>query len=248
MELDEQTNLRKRKRKNAKSENRNLKSVDSINVSQPTTMSASNEPSKYNIVAPEQSKRTKREDEVYRIKKGDKKARKKARKKGSNDNHDWEVEEQPHGRTTVEPNGATANGTNLDENESVDAALPVVQSQTAVTSEHVNGNRTESMEAVSDNQEALPLPSEPLTITATAPQIFADLNLSEKTMRGINDMGFENMTDIQQKTIPPLLAGKDVLGAAKTGSGKTLAFLIPAVEMLSALRFKPRNGTYFPSK
>jgi ATP-dependent RNA helicase DDX18/HAS1 len=40
-----------------------------------------------------------------------------------------------------------------------------------------------------------------------------------------------------------LLAGKDVLGAAKTGSGKTLAFLIPAIEILSALRFKPRNGT-----
>ncbi len=38
-------------------------------------------------------------------------------------------------------------------------------------------------------------------------------------------------------------SGKDVLGAAKTGSGKTLAFLIPAVEMLSEMRFKPRNGT-----
>lgn len=38
-------------------------------------------------------------------------------------------------------------------------------------------------------------------------------------------------------------SGKDVLGAAKTGSGKTLAFLIPAIEMLSAMRFKPRNGT-----
>ena len=56
-------------------------------------------------------------------------------------------------------------------------------------------------------------------------------------------MGFEKMTTIQRKAIPPLLAGRDVLGAAKTGSGKTLAFLIPAVEMLSALRFKPRNGT-----
>jgi ATP-dependent RNA helicase DDX18/HAS1 len=50
------------------------------------------------------------------------------------------------------------------------------------------------------------------------------------------------MTEIQRRGIPPLMAGKDVLGAAKTGSGKTLAFLIPAVEMLSALRFKPRNG------
>lgn len=75
------------------------------------------------------------------------------------------------------------------------------------------------------------------------PKKFSDLKLSEKTMRAITeDMSFDTMTDIQQKGIPPLLAGRDVLGAAKTGSGKTLAFLIPAVEMLSALRFKPRNG------
>jgi len=73
-------------------------------------------------------------------------------------------------------------------------------------------------------------------------QKFTELNLSEKTMKGIQDMGFETMTEIQQRTIPPLLAGRDVLGAAKTGSGKTLSFLIPAVEMLTALRFKPRNG------
>ncbi|EOO00313.1 putative atp-dependent rna helicase has1 protein [Phaeoacremonium minimum UCRPA7] len=77
----------------------------------------------------------------------------------------------------------------------------------------------------------------------TTAQGFADLNLSEKTMKAIDDMGFTKMTEIQRRGIPPLLAGKDVLGAAKTGSGKTLAFLIPAVEMLSALRFKPRNGT-----
>lgn len=74
------------------------------------------------------------------------------------------------------------------------------------------------------------------------PHKFSDLNLSSKTMQAIEDMKFETMTEIQQRGIPPLLAGRDVLGAAKTGSGKTLAFLIPAVEMLSALRFKPRNG------
>ncbi|KAJ9619864.1 ATP-dependent RNA helicase [Taxawa tesnikishii (nom. ined.)] len=72
---------------------------------------------------------------------------------------------------------------------------------------------------------------------------FDELGLSEKTLKAIQEMGFETMTEIQQRGIPPLLAGKDVLGAAKTGSGKTLSFLIPAVEMLSSLRFKPRNGT-----
>ncbi|KAB5528043.1 P-loop containing nucleoside triphosphate hydrolase protein [Coniochaeta sp. 2T2.1] len=74
-------------------------------------------------------------------------------------------------------------------------------------------------------------------------QSFTDLNLSERTMKAIEEMGFTSMTEIQRRGIPPLLAGKDVLGAAKTGSGKTLAFLIPAVEMLHSLRFKPRNGT-----
>ena len=79
--------------------------------------------------------------------------------------------------------------------------------------------------------------------TDATPQSFTDLSLSEKTMKAIQEMGFTSMTEIQQRGIPPLLAGRDVLGAAKTGSGKTLAFLIPAVEMLHALRFKPRNGT-----
>jgi ATP-dependent RNA helicase DDX18/HAS1 len=88
------------------------------------------------------------------------------------------------------------------------------------------------------NSAALSLPA-----TGEQPKKFAELNLNEKTMKAIAEMGFETMTEIQQRGIPPLLAGRDVLGAAKTGSGKTLAFLIPAVEMLSALRFKPRNGT-----
>lgn len=76
----------------------------------------------------------------------------------------------------------------------------------------------------------------------SAPRKFKDLSLSTKTMQAIEGMKFDTMTEIQQRGIPPLMAGRDVLGAAKTGSGKTLAFLIPAVEMLSALRFKPRNG------
>lgn len=72
---------------------------------------------------------------------------------------------------------------------------------------------------------------------------FHELSLSEKTIQAIDDMGFKTMTEIQKRGIPPLLTGKDVLGAAKTGSGKTLAFLIPAIEMLHSLKFKPRNGT-----
>ncbi|XP_061579027.1 ATP-dependent RNA helicase DDX18 [Cololabis saira] len=67
--------------------------------------------------------------------------------------------------------------------------------------------------------------------------------VSENTLNGVKEMGFEHMTEIQHKTIRPLLEGRDVLAAAKTGSGKTLAFLIPSVELIYKLKFMPRNGT-----
>ncbi|XP_013775896.1 ATP-dependent RNA helicase HAS1-like isoform X2 [Limulus polyphemus] len=74
---------------------------------------------------------------------------------------------------------------------------------------------------------------------------FASLEnkVSEFTLKGIADMGFTNMTEIQAKAIPHLLEGRDLVGAAKTGSGKTLAFLIPAIELIYKLKFMPRNGT-----
>lgn len=74
-------------------------------------------------------------------------------------------------------------------------------------------------------------------------QPFSTLDLSGPTRKAIETMGFKTMTEVQARCIPPLMAGKDVLGAAQTGSGKTLSFLIPAIEMLHRLKFKPRNGT-----
>eukprot|EP00268_Persea_americana_P008804 TRINITY_DN13449_c0_g1_i2.p1 TRINITY_DN13449_c0_g1~~TRINITY_DN13449_c0_g1_i2.p1 ORF type:complete len:335 (+),score=70.77 TRINITY_DN13449_c0_g1_i2:149-1153(+) len=78
-------------------------------------------------------------------------------------------------------------------------------------------------------------------IMSTEP--FSVLPISELTMKAIREMGFVNMTEIQARSIPPLLEGKDVLGAARTGAGKTLAFLVPAIELLYNISFTPRNGT-----
>ncbi|CAO1621491.1 unnamed protein product [Parajaminaea phylloscopi] len=86
-------------------------------------------------------------------------------------------------------------------------------------------------------------PSEDAQKPAVLRQPFAEAGLSGNTLQALEAMGFKTMTEVQARTIPPLMAGKDVLGAAQTGSGKTLAFLIPIVEMLSRLKFKPRNGT-----
>jgi len=72
---------------------------------------------------------------------------------------------------------------------------------------------------------------------------FADLDLSEASLMAIKDMEFEYMTEIQARSIPHALQGRDVLGAARTGSGKTLSFLIPVAEMLNKAKWKTRNGT-----
>ncbi|KAI2497340.1 DUF4217 [Fragilaria crotonensis] len=72
---------------------------------------------------------------------------------------------------------------------------------------------------------------------------FASLPLSEATQASLAAMEFTRMTQIQEMAIPSLLAGKDVIGAAKTGSGKTLAFLIPTLELLHKSKFTNRNGT-----
>ena len=85
-------------------------------------------------------------------------------------------------------------------------------------------------------------PALPSANESTQRKPFSTLELSEPTAKALSDMGFTTMTPVQEKCIPSLLAGKDVLGAARTGSGKTLAFLIPAVELLHRMKFKPRNG------
>ncbi len=72
---------------------------------------------------------------------------------------------------------------------------------------------------------------------------FDSLPLSDKTKSALETLKFTRMTQIQSMSIPSLLAGKDLIGAAKTGSGKTLAFLIPAIELLHKSQFSTRNGT-----
>jgi ATP-dependent RNA helicase DeaD len=64
-----------------------------------------------------------------------------------------------------------------------------------------------------------------MTVTA-----FADLGLSESTLLALQDVGYEKPSPIQEQAIPPMLAGRDVIGQAQTGSGKTAAFGLPILE------------------
>ncbi len=69
---------------------------------------------------------------------------------------------------------------------------------------------------------------------------FSDLGLSAALLRGVQDLGFTVPTPIQAQSIPPLLAGRDLLAAAMTGSGKTAAFVLPILQRLEG---RPKGGT-----
>lgn len=57
---------------------------------------------------------------------------------------------------------------------------------------------------------------------------------NEKILRALNELGFDLATPIQEKAIPEVLNGRDILGSAQTGTGKTAAFLIPTLMRLAA--------------
>lgn len=67
-------------------------------------------------------------------------------------------------------------------------------------------------------------------------------------MHGIKDMGFEEASPIQEKAIPAILAGKDIVGQAQTGTGKTAAFAIPVLEKIDKTVKKPQAIILCPTR
>src|SRR5438270_7260129 len=61
---------------------------------------------------------------------------------------------------------------------------------------------------------------------------FAELGLSESTLRALSDVGYESPSPIQEQAIPSLMEGRDVIGQAQTGSGKAAAFGLPMMEQV----------------
>ncbi len=69
---------------------------------------------------------------------------------------------------------------------------------------------------------------------------FADLGLSEKVLKAVQDVGYTEPTPIQEGAVPHALAGKDVLGIAQTGTGKTASFVLPMITRLERGRARAR--------
>ena len=69
---------------------------------------------------------------------------------------------------------------------------------------------------------------------------FADTGLSEDVLRAVADSGYDTPTPIQEKAIPTVLMGRDILGCAQTGTGKTASFTLPMIDILAHGRAKMR--------
>jgi ATP-dependent RNA helicase DeaD len=77
---------------------------------------------------------------------------------------------------------------------------------------------------------------------------FTELGLSDPVLKAVKDVGYETPSAIQAATIPPLMAGHDVIGLAQTGTGKTAAFALPILSRLDPGQKTPQALVLSPTR
>lgn len=77
---------------------------------------------------------------------------------------------------------------------------------------------------------------------------FDELGLPDFLLKALDAVGYETPSSIQARTIPPLLAGRDVLGQAQTGTGKTAAFALPLLAQIDVKRAAPQLLVLAPTR
>lgn len=70
----------------------------------------------------------------------------------------------------------------------------------------------------------------PVHIKGTIVLKFSDFDFDNDVLDGIESMGYENATPVQEQVIPLILDGRDTIASAQTGTGKTAAFLLPLIQ------------------
>ncbi|CAG0952309.1 partial ATP-dependent RNA helicase RhlE, partial [Geobacteraceae bacterium] len=97
---------------------------------------------------------------------------------------------------------------------------------------------------MTESTQARPLEAASAEPANPTPARFDTLPLDPMLLRAVADSGYMTMTPIQQKAIPIVLAGRDVMGAAQTGTGKTAAFSIPLLQKM----LKHENSSMSPAR
>ena len=88
-------------------------------------------------------------------------------------------------------------------------------------------------------------------IELAEPEAFSKLGLNAELVAALVALGYEEPTAIQREAIPPLLAGRDLVGQAATGTGKTAAFALPLLQRLgrgTPDQLKPRAVVLVPTR
>ena len=79
--------------------------------------------------------------------------------------------------------------------------------------------------------------------------LYKDLaGVRPEILQAVERMGFTEMTEVQEKTIPVMMAGHDVIAKAPTGTGKTCAFGIPIIERIDPARLLPQAVILVPTR
>src|SRR3954454_24822486 len=87
-----------------------------------------------------------------------------------------------------------------------------------------------------------------MSIAPPEEQTFADLGLTGPVLDAVASVGYEAPSPIQAATIPPLMAGRDVVGLAQTGTGKTAAFALPILSRLDLSHKTPQALVLAPPR
>lgn len=77
---------------------------------------------------------------------------------------------------------------------------------------------------------------------------FEELELSDNIKKGLKDAGYITATEIQQKAIPEILKGRDVIGLSKTGTGKTAAYALPTINRIDPMNKKTQAVILCPTR
>ena len=80
------------------------------------------------------------------------------------------------------------------------------------------------------------------------PSSFRPFSLVPELLAALDDAGYARPTPIQEQALPPLLAGRDLIGVAETGTGKTLAFLLPILQQIDRGASDPRALVICPTR
>jgi ATP-dependent RNA helicase DeaD len=87
-----------------------------------------------------------------------------------------------------------------------------------------------------------------MSTDSPVPPAFSELGLSAPVLQALNDVGYETPSPIQAQTIPPMLAGRDIVGQAQTGTGKTAAFALPLLSRINLSLLRPQVLVLTPTR